>query len=71
MPYYCVNTNGQSNGDHEVHDTTPGACGHLPLPQHRLSLGHHATCKGAVQEAKRTYRQSNGCAYCCPECNTG
>lgn len=69
MPSYCVNTNAQANGDHEVHDT--GSCTHLPLPQHRLDLGFHPSCVGAVQQAKRSYPQSNGCAYCCPACNTG
>jgi hypothetical protein len=69
MPFYCVNTNAQSNGDHEVHDV--GTCTHLPLPVHRLDLGYHADCHGAVREAKKTYSQSNGCAYCSPACNTG
>lgn len=68
MPNYCVNKNAQSNGDHEVHDT--GTCTRLPDWSNRLDLGYHATCAGAVQQAKRTYSQSNGCAYCCPSCHT-
>lgn len=69
MPNYCVNTNAQSNGDHEVHDV--GSCQHLPEAKHRLDLGYHTNCQGAVKKAKETYSQSNGCYYCCPDCNTG
>jgi len=68
MPYFHVNKNAQANGDHEVHEN---GCGHQPNVENRLALGLHATCRGAVQEAKRTYAQSNGCYYCCPDCNTG
>lgn len=68
MPNYCVNTNAQSNGDHEVHDL--GSCSHLPNPVNRKGLGYHATCRGAVAEAKKTFARSNGCAHCCPDCHT-
>ena len=71
MPYYCVNKNAQANGDHEVHNLTPGACTHLPAEKDQESLGWHLDCHGAVKEAKKTYAQSNGCYYCCRECNTG
>ncbi len=68
MPYYCVNSNAQSNGDHEVHDTS---CRFVPRPSNQVSLGYHQTCSGAVAEAKRLgYRQSNGCATCSPACHT-
>lgn len=71
MPNYCVNRNAQSvTRDHEVHDLTPGKCNHLPDPQNRESLGVHASCRGAVQAAKRIYPDSNGCKFCCPECHT-
>lgn len=70
MPNYCVNANAQANGDHEVHDLTPGRCGHLPDYSNRKSLGFHSNCRSAVAQAKQTFRQSNGCAYCCPECHT-
>ena len=31
MPYYCVNMNAQADsGDHEVHETSPNSCSHLP-----------------------------------------
>lgn len=69
MPNYCVNMNAQSNGDHEVHDT--GSCTRLPLASNRMDLGYHASCAGAVQQAKKSYSTANGCAYCSPACNTG
>ena len=71
MPIYCVNKNAQSNGDHEVHDLTPGVCNRLPSSSNRLDLGYHPDCQSAVRQAKNSYRQSNGCYYCCPSCNTG
>ncbi len=70
MAEYCVNTNAQSNGDHEVHDLTPGKCSHLPDASNRKNLGWHPSCYSAVATAKLTYSQSNGCAYCCPQCHT-
>jgi hypothetical protein len=69
VPYYCVNTNAQSTGDHEVHDV--GSCTRLPNEEHRMDLGWHANCHGAVKKAKETYNTANGCAYCSPDCNTG
>lgn len=70
MPNYCVNKNNQSNGDHEVHDLSPGACIRLPDYYSRLDLGYHSNCQSAVRQAKGTYPQSNGCYYCCPTCHT-
>lgn len=67
MPFYHVNKNAQSNGDHEVHEN---GCGHQPFDENRMSLGFHASCRGAVQEAMKTYRQSNGCYYCCNPCHS-
>lgn len=68
MPYYIVNMNPQPNGDHEVHETT---CSWLPAPEHQRALGFFSSCRGAVAEAKKYYRQSNGCYYCSRECHTG
>lgn len=70
MPYYCVNPRAQFNGDHEVHDLTPGACPTLPNAVNQLPLGYHPGCHSAVAQAKRTYPRANGCAYCCPPCHT-
>lgn len=71
MPNYCVNSNAQSNGDHEVHDlASTKDC--LPDLRHRVSLGMHATCRGAVQKAKDLgYSKANGCFYCANDCHTG
>lgn len=68
MASYYVNDNAQSNGDHEVHVST---CTYFPLIKSKTYLGEHSSCVPAVAKAKTIYWQSNGCAYCCPACNTG
>ena len=69
MPRYYVNTQSQPNGDHEVH--REDNCRTPAAPQNRQALGEHASCHGAVQAARRYYRQVNGCAHCSPVCHTG
>ena len=68
MPNYYVNTNAQPNGDHEVHEN---GCTQGANPENQMDLGWHSSCYGAVAQAKLTYPTANGCAYCCPDCNTG
>lgn len=65
MPNFVVNHRAQSNGDHEVHKE---GCPYFPSLY--KTLGWHASCNTAVAEAKRTYKQSNGCKYCSPACHT-
>lgn len=68
MKYY-VNTNAQTNGDHEVHKDDP----HCPTPashQNRLYLGDFTNCADAVRVAKRHYSTANGCANCSSACHT-
>jgi len=67
MAAYSVNKNAQANGDHEVHKT---GCNYLPDAGNRLYLGDFTNCVDAVREAKKHYRQSNGCFYCSHECHT-
>lgn len=68
MNQYCVNKQAQSTGDHEVHVYS---CSYLPALEHQLYLGAFSICYGAVEEARKTYRQSNGCYWCCNPCHTG
>lgn len=68
MAWYCVNKNAQDNGDHEVHRK---GCVFWPQAENRISLGDHATCHGAVREARKHFTQVNGCYYCSNECHTG
>jgi hypothetical protein len=68
MAKYYVNKNAQANGDHEVHKS---GCQFMPDPKNRIYLGDFATCGPAVTEAKKRYRQSNGCYYCANACHTG
>lgn len=67
MDYYYVNTNAQTNGDHEVHKES---CQFLPSPSNRKYLGQFATCQEAIIEAKKTYPKSNGCYFCSLPCHT-
>lgn len=65
MPYYVVNRNAQTNGDHEVHET-----GCTFKPSSYQDLGYHESCHSAVRAAKLHYRQSNGCYFCSRACHT-
>ena len=67
MTRYYVNKNAQSNGDHEVHTSS---CSYLPAPENRQYLGEFASCRGALQEARRYYSQVDGCYYCSNACHT-
>ena len=70
MPNFCVNRNAQAeSGDHEVHDLA-STKGCLPNPENRVPLGWHASCAGAVREARQIYSDVNGCFYCASECHT-
>lgn len=68
MARYYVNKNAQGNGDHEVHQTT--GCPFPADEANRQYLGYFDNCQAAIKEAKKYYAQSNGCAYCCPDCHT-
>lgn len=68
MPYYCVNSNAQPTGEHEVHDTNN--CNYLPDPENQVDLGWHSDCKSAVKKAQEIYDNVDGCEHCVPECHT-
>lgn len=65
MASYYVNNKAQTNGDHEVHETS---CRYLPGD--KKYLGDYTSFSPAVTEAKKTYSQSNGCATCSTACHT-
>ena len=67
MKKYYLNTQAQSNGDHEVHEAT---CMYLPSAQNREVLGEFPSCQDAVMAAKRNYTKVNGCFYCAKSCHT-
>jgi len=71
MHRFVLNSNQQTNGDHEVHDASTG-CHYLPSAQNQIDLGWHANCQGAVAQARRQWPGSriNGCYYCCRQCHT-
>lgn len=64
---YYVNKNAQANGDHEVHQA---GCAWLPAAANRLYLGMFYGCHAAVAEARKYYRQVNGCFHCSTACHT-
>ena len=67
MTTYYVNKNEQANGDHEVHNFT---CAYLPATSNSIYLGDFSNCSDAVREAKKHYRQANGCYTCSRACHT-
>ena len=66
MRYY-VNINAQLNGDHEVHRSE---CSFLPELENRIYLGDFTNCRVAMTEAKKHFRDVDGCYYCSKECHT-
>jgi hypothetical protein len=64
---YFVNTQSQSNGDHEVHVQY---CVWMPNSSNAKPLGMFENCYEAVREAAKTFRQVNGCIHCCRPCHT-
>lgn len=64
---YYVNMNSQTNGDHEVHEE---GCKDLPNLSNRIYLGEFYNCQEAVAEARKKYRQVNGCFTCSRPCHT-
>ncbi len=64
---YYVNSNAQANGDHEVHKT---GCNYMPEAKNSEFLGMFDSCAPAVREARKLYKQSNGCFYCSRACHT-
>lgn len=67
MAQYCVNTQAQRGGEHEVHNLV--TCNNLPDPSRRKGLGTHPNCRSAVREAKRSYPSADGCKHCSPSCH--
>ena len=70
MPRFCVNTNAQPTGEHEVHNLDAG-CSYLPDPANRRDLGSHSDCHGAVTLADTMYPKVDGCFYCAKACHHG
>lgn len=65
MATYYVNDNAQNTGEHEVHLST---C--TFLPSYRSFLGEHASCWGAIVEARKIYSNVDGCFWCSNACHT-
>ena len=63
---YYVNRHQQvgSGFNHEVHKL-----GCYWMPSDAKYLGEFDSSEDALQAAKRTYPDADGCAHCCPEIN--
>ena len=69
MTNFLVNKVKRDGKYHEVHESY---CTHRPESQNQHSLGSHATCRGALQQAERDgYKPADGCYYCCQDCHNG
>jgi hypothetical protein len=66
MAHYYVNDAEEAEGYHEVHRS---GCKWLPLIVSKTDLGAYDDCREAVKAAKKTYRKSNGCRDCSPDCH--
>jgi hypothetical protein len=71
MSKYCVNSEPQPTGEHEVHNLDAG-CPTLPAPEHRIALGEHPNCQSAVAAAAARLwpEEVDGCFHCALPCHT-
>ena len=58
---YFVNRDADVSGDREVHAT---GCRGLPGMKNRIYLGTFASCRAAVQEARKYYSAVRACPSC-------
>ncbi|MFZ2072746.1 MAG: hypothetical protein WAV10_03660 [Minisyncoccia bacterium] len=72
MSRYIINQNAQPTGENEIHNDEKGVCDHLPNPENRILIGYYSTCQEAIIAARTMWPKNiiDGCAYCCPACNT-
>lgn len=66
MKRYVLNTLQNSNGDHEVHESS---CSRLPPYIYQQDLGYHFTCTSAMNAAKEIKESLNGCYECNRVCH--
>ena len=65
MRYYLSKIE-QKNGDREVHTST---CVFLPKEMHRVDLGEYFDCNTAIEKARQTAKEANGCYFCARLCH--
>ena len=70
LTHYYVNKNDEHNPghDHEVH--TEEHALELGIKS-KIDLGYFESCHVALEKARQYYSDADGCAICCPECNSG
>lgn len=67
MKTYFVNTEPQSTGEHEVHES---GCSALPGILNRKYLGTFSHCRDAVTAARKHYSAVDGCRICSYACHS-
>ena len=67
MDKYYVNRNTDTNpnNDHEVHNAD---CHLLPLAD-GIDLGYHQDCHSAMIQARKHFKDVDGCIHCCRPCH--
>ena len=68
MLNYYLNSNAQSNGDHEVHKETCPYYYNYKIGGNFIYIGTFFNEQEAVKQAKKLYPvyKIDGCAHCCP-----
>lgn len=68
--FYYVNNDQTKNpgSHHEVH--TEEHANELNI-KNKTYLGYYDNCHDAVEKAKETYSDADGCAICCSLCHKG
>lgn len=63
MYHFYVDEISTHSGKHRVHKL---GCSCMKLD--RIYLGEFSSCKNAMEEAKKIYKEVKGCHHCCREC---
>lgn len=66
--YYVNRETNNPNNNHEVHIS---GCQWMPSEINRDYLGMFNSCTEALNRARISYTNVDGCATCCPDCNKG
>ena len=63
---FFLSTTTTNNGEHIVHKEV---CDFLPTNSLRIDLGEYYSCEEALEEAKKKFKNSNGCFHCLVLCH--
>ena len=69
MMYYINNNDSFNPGRH--HEVHTGKCPYFEFIQSKKYLGNFSNCRDAMKEAKKYYKDADGCKVCSFVCHTG